>query len=119
MTATIPLSLIEGVFVLRNDRVIGVFTDLKSLATTLKGEAYKAAPALEIDIAALDDVDVETVTHLVARELIGDCTDYEAWQSVHGRTFPWLDFWFDELPTFRADIDRRVKRHKEIHGTYA
>jgi len=117
MTASIPLSLVEGIFILRaDDKVIGAFTTLDGLRVTLKAESYKTSGNIQIDIAALDDLDVDTVTHLVARELIGDCTDYEAWQHVNGGKFPWLEYWFDEFTTtaHKADIDRRVKRRDDL-----
>ena len=122
MTASIPLSLVEGIFIIRDDdKVIGAFTTLDGLRVTLKAESYKTSGNIQIDIAALDDLDVDTVTHLVARELIGDCTDYEAWQHVNGGKFPWLEYWFDEFTTtaYKADIDRRIARHNEIFGRAA
>lgn len=117
--ATIELSLIQGVLIYRtNDKIIGVFQSLDVLEEFLTQETYKSAGDSSIDIAALDDCDTETVTHLVAHQLMGSATSYEEWQHVTGREFPFLEFWYDELtmPEYRTDIDRRVSRHKEIYG---
>ena len=119
MTVAIELSLIQGLLIYRTgDKVIGLFQSLDVLEQFLTQETYKDAGEVSIDIAALDDCDAETVTHLVARQLMGYATSYEEWQHVTGRDFPFLEWWYDELtmPEYRNDIDRRVKRHHEIYG---
>lgn len=116
---SLELSMIQGVLIYRTgDKVIGVFQSLDVLEQFLTQERYKAAGEVSIDIAALDDCDAETVTHLVARQLMGSATSYEEWQHVTGREFPWLAYWYDELtmPEYRNDIDRRLARNKEIYG---
>lgn len=115
--ASIELSLIQGNFVYRTgDKVLGVFQSLDVLEQFLTQETYKAAGEVYIDIVALDDCDAETVTHLVARQLMGYATSYEEWQLFTGREFPWLEYWFDAISLYRADIEERLKREREIYG---